>query len=138
MRPESLPESEIYADELDETINDLVSIIHFRVPDKKCEKAFKTISKLTEGCLCDLTLKNNRYDHIAIAVDRRGWCYLGRTKLMETDQYSRKYGFRLAVKYALDNMIMETPFLDIPMEAAYLSQRDIYSIVFNRLGDSDI
>jgi hypothetical protein len=129
MRVDQLPIENRYFNEdndyrflLSRYLDDIHAIVHFRRP---IEKYQKLVQKLKKAVVTGLHLyisdcmehKCNRFDHFAIVVDKNGKCYIGVAKLNSSDQYKRRFGFRLAVKRALESMDEATGFdFDIGIE----------------------
>ena len=117
MRPEQLPiEDKYFKPETDyrllyqELAWHLHGVIHFRRPSKKHLAKCHEIAKFTGLGLNTIVEVSSQscdaYDHIAVAVTNNGACYIGetRTNTDEGDRYSRRHGFRLAVKKSLEAM----------------------------------
>jgi hypothetical protein len=122
MRPEQLPiDDRYFTAECDYRVlyqnvaSHLHAVIHFRRPGRDFKVALAKIvaaQKLlgvtyfpyqAEAKARDLC---RSYDHFAVAISSNGACYIGRsqTNLECGDKYSRRQGFRLAVKKAFENM----------------------------------
>ena len=117
MRPEQLPLDDRYFTKdndyrplLRVLGHDIHAIMNYRRPSRKSLKRMKAAKKTLGLCkpiLENLGLQNcHDFEHVSVVINTDGVCFLGETKtnLQEGDQYNRKYGFRLAIKKALDKM----------------------------------
>lgn len=90
---------------------DLHGVVHLRQPAKAEVKAAEKLSRFVKRLVPDDNYllereisKINRFDHFAIAVDKNGNCYVGRADVNPSDDYRRRFGFRLAVLKSLQAM----------------------------------
>lgn len=79
MRPDLIPNRQEFSETLTAVRPKLLSLVHFRVPHQK----------------------PHRFDHVAVAVTKDGFCYHADARLSNKDQYNRKRGFTISVARAL-------------------------------------
>ena len=90
MNLESFPIKRAYAYHLDKVRDDLVMIEHVRVPHASLGDEGSTVC-----------------DHVALAVTKNGYVFVGTARCSPKDTYSRRKGFEMSVWRALRKVLGE-------------------------------
>lgn len=129
MRVKELPDRDEYRELLESLKDRLHAIVHFRIPDRKSKKVIQELKKLIGRYWA---IETNRFDHVAVAVDHEGHCWIGKTQLQAADQYRRKTGFGLAVQKALACMKDQVHHFEIGINPPFRN-KDLNRLVGTRL-----